>query len=217
VQEKVLKALSNIVYRHKDTMPYEQRVYLNKILYSMVNNNIADTEAKMKYMVDIATYNNYNQAIALASMIPKKESAILCIMRYSSFKEMSNVQRVNDYIIRILEPAENAEQVIVHIYDVLFQRVTYLFEGTMIDVKDTSKMTESEREIYGTQGLAILDVIEQMPMQYIDRVIKTYYEDLNMVFKDFPTRFSLLSIAACDYPRITDSNRRISAEGCYNL
>jgi hypothetical protein len=210
-QDKVLLMMSKVIEKHKLQLRYEERVYMNKILYSMIMNNTATSQYTTDLIINIGIYNNCNPALALANVVPRQVASYLCIMRYSSFKEMNNVRRANDYILKAIKPDESAEQTIVNIYDVLYPRLTYLFEGIMIDVKDRSKLTEDEREIYGIQGLAILDILEQMPITSIDKVLTTYYGDLHMIFQDCPTRFSLLSIAACDYPRITDSNRRVSA------
>jgi hypothetical protein len=210
-QDKVLGAMSRVVSTKYRQFTYEQRVYLNKILYSMIMNNTADNEYSHNMLMSIATENNHDQVMNLNRFLPNDVSATLAVMRYSSFKEMNNVRRLNDAIMKSLKPADNTEQIIVNIYDVLYPRVTYLFEGIMIDVKDRSKLSEDEREIYGIQGLAILDVIEQMPVPSIHKVLKTFYGDLHMIFEDCPTRFSLFSIAACDYPRITEVNRQLSA------
>ena len=210
--DKVLLMLDKLLSNTLITQ--EQRVYLNKIIYSMIINNVTTSEYAYSLLMSIAKNNN-PEAGTLALHLPTNVANALAVMRNSSFKEMNNVRRVNDFMLHSLSLNDNTEQTIVNIYDTLYRSVTSLFEGIMIDVKDMSSLSETEREIYGLQGIAILDIIEQMPIQYIEKVLTTYYGDLHMTFLDCPTRFSLLSIAACDYPRITDVNKRVSAMGGY--
>ena len=210
--DKVLLMLDKLLSNTLITQ--EQRVYLNKIIYSMIINNVTTSEYAYSLLMSIAKNNN-PEAGTLALYLPTNVANALAVMRNSSFKEMNNVRRVNDFMLHSLSLNDNTEQTIVNIYDTLYRSVTSLFEGIMIDVKDMSSLSETEREIYGLQGIAILDIIEQMPIQYIEKVLTTYYGDLHMTFLDCPTRFSLLSIAACDYPRITDVNKRVSAMGGY--
>lgn len=210
--DKVLLMLDKLLSNTLITQ--EQRVYLNKIIYSMIINNVTTSEYAYSLLMSIAKNNN-PEAGTLALHLPTNVANALAVMRNSSFKEMNNVRRVNDFMLHSLSLNDSTEQTIVNIYDTLYRSVTSLFEGIMIDVKDMSSLSETEREIYGLQGIAILDIIEQMPIQYIEKVLTTYYGDLHMTFLDCPTRFSLLSIAACDYPRITDVNKRVSAMGGY--
>ena len=210
--DKVLLMLDKLLSNTLITQ--EQRVYLNKIIYSMIINNVTTSEYAYSLLMSIAKNNN-PEAGTLALHLPTNVANALAVMRNSSFKEMNNVRRVNNFMLHSLSLNDNTEQTIVNIYDTLYRSVTSLFEGIMIDVKDMSSLSETEREIYGLQGIAILDIIEQMPIQYIEKVLTTYYGDLHMTFLDCPTRFSLLSIAACDYPRITDVNKRVSAMGGY--
>lgn len=210
--DKVLLMLDKLLSNTLITQ--EQRVYLNKIIYSMIINNVTTSEYAYSLLMSIAKNNN-PEAGTLALHLPTNVANALAVMRNSSFKEMNNVRRVNDFMLHSLSLNDGTEQTIVNIYDTLYRSVTSLFEGIMIDVKDMSSLSETEREIYGLQGIAILDIIEQMPIQYIEKVLTTYYGDLHMTFLDCPTRFSLLSIAACDYPRITDVNKRVSAMGGY--
>lgn len=210
--DKVLLMLDKLLSNTLITQ--EQRVYLNKIIYSMIINNVTTSEYAYSLLMSIAKNNN-PEAGTLALYLPTNVANALAVMRNSSFKEMNNVRRVNDFMLHSLSLNDITEQTIVNIYDTLYRSVTSLFEGIMIDVKDMSSLSETEREIYGLQGIAILDIIEQMPIQYIEKVLTTYYGDLHMTFLDCPTRFSLLSIAACDYPRITDVNKRVSAMGGY--
>lgn len=211
--DKILLQISNVVAKIKFT--HENRVYLNKILYSLLKNSMMDSDYKNSLMMNIARNNNNDIIPRLCSYVPEQIANTLGILRYSSFKEIANIQRVNDYLIGAIVPNENAEQTIVNIYDTLFQRVTYLFETIMLDIRDKSLLTENENEVYGLQSLAVLDIIEQMPLNFIKDVLDKYYGDLNMIYSDRNPRFSLQSIAQSDYARIIAVDRELSASRCY--
>ena len=211
--DRILVQIGNVVAKNKFT--HNERVYLNKILYSLLKNNMTEgSDYKKSLLMNIARNNNNDIIPKLSSIVPEQVAATIAVLRYSSFKEVTNIQRVNDYLIGVIVPNENAEQTIVNIYDACFQRVTYLFECIMLDNKDKSLLTENENEVYGLESLAILDIIEQMPVNYIEEVLQSYYGDLNLVYNSMTPRFSLQSISG-DYPRIVSADSRISAARGY--
>lgn len=211
--DKILLQINNVVSKTKFT--HENRVYLNKILYSMLKNNVMDSEYKRSLMMTVARSNNNDIVPKLCSYVPDQIANTLAILRYSSFKEITNIQRVNDYLLGAIVPNDKAEQTIVNIYDTLYQRVTYLFETVMLDNRDKSLLTENENEVYGLQSLAVLDIIEQMPINFIRDVLSKYYGDLGMIYSNLNPRFSLQSIAQSDYPRIIAVDKELSASRCY--
>ena len=212
--DRVLIQIGNVVAKTKFT--HTERTYLNKILYSLLKNNIVDgSDYKMSLLMNIAKYNNNDIVPKLTSCVPEQVAATIAVLRYSSFKEVTNIQRVNDYLIGAIIPDPGAEQTIINIYDVCFQRVTYLFECIMLDNRDKSLLTENENEVYGLQSLAILDIIEQMPLNFIEEILQSYYGDLNMVYSNMTPRFSLQSISVGDYPRIISVDNKISATRSY--
>lgn len=211
--DKILLQISNVVAKTQFT--HENRVYLNKILYSIIKNKMMDSEYKNSLIMNIARNNNNDIVPKLCSYVPEQIACNIGILRYSSFKETTNIQRVNDYLLGVIVPNEKAEQTIVNIYDSLYQRVTYLFETVMLDNRDKSLLTENENEVYGLQSLAVLDIVEQMPIEFIKEVLDSYYGDLNMIYSNMNPRFSLQSIAQSDYPRIIAIDRELSARRCY--
>ena len=216
-QDKVLLMMGKVMKNAADgnTITHDQRVYMNKIIYSMIKNNAMKSEYQTSLLMNISRHANRMAVQKLISCVPEQVACTIAVLRYSSFKEGTNVLRVNDYLLKVIAPNEKAEQTIVNIYDALFQRVTYLFEGIMLDVKDKEMLSENEREVYGIQSLAVLDIIENMPQNYIYQVLKAYYSDLSLIYTSMPTRFSLSSIAVSDYPRITSVDRQLSAQASY--
>ena len=212
--DKVLLQVNNVVAKAKFT--HDNRVYLNKIIYSMMKNKVMNSEYKTSLLMTIARNNNNDIVPKMTSYVPDQIACTIGVLRYSSFRETTNIQRVNDYLLGAIVPNDNAEQTIVNIYDICFQKVTYLFECVMLDNKDKSLLTKSENEVYGLESLAVLDVVEQMPVNFIKEVLEKYYGDLNMIYNSMTPRFSLKSIAQSDYPRITMVDRELSANRGYN-
>lgn len=212
--DRVLLQIGNVVA--KTSFTQENRVYLNKIIYSMLKNKVMNSEYKRSLMMNIARTNNNDLVPKLTSYVPDQIACTIGVLRYSSFKETTNIQRVNDYLLGAIIPNEKAEQTIVNIYDICFQKVTYLFECIMLDNKDKSLLTENENEVYGLESLAVLDIIEQMPINFIKEVLEKYYGDLNMIYNNMTPRFSLQSIAKSDYPRIISVDQSLSAGRGYN-
>lgn len=214
--DRVLLQVGNVVA--KTSFTQENRVYLNKIIYSMLKNKntVMDSEYKKSLLMNIARTNNNDIVPKLTSFVPDQIACTIGVLRYSSFKETTNIQRVNDYLLGAIIPNEKAEQTIVNIYDVCFQKVTYLFESIMLDNKDKSLLSENENEVYGLESLAVLDIIEQMPINFIKEVLDKYYGDLDLIYSNLTPRFSLQSIAQSDYPRIIMVDREVSASRGYN-
>lgn len=212
--DKVLLQVNNVVAKSKFT--HDNRVYLNKIIYSMMKNGVMDSEYKNSLLMTIARNNNNDIVPKMTSYVPDQIACTIGVLRYSSFRETTNIQRVNDYLLGAIVPNDKAEQTIVNIYDICFQKVTYLFECVMLDNKDKSLLSKNENEVYGLESLAVLDIVEQMPVNFIKEVLEKYYGDLNMIYNSMTPRFSLKSIAQSDYPRITMVDRELSANRGYN-
>lgn len=217
IQDKVLLIMGRVIKELADrnALTYEQQVYMNKIVYSMIKNKAAKSEYQISLLMNISRQANRKTVQLLIPYVPEQVACTIAVLRYSSFKEGTNVLRVNDYLLNAIVPNDKAEQTIVHIYDALYKRVTYLFEGIMLDVKDVTELSDREKEIYGYQSLAVLDIINDMPSDFIYQVLKTYYNDLSLCYTGMPTRFSLQSINASDYGRIVAVDKRLSAEVSY--
>ena len=97
--DKVLLMLDKLLSNTLITQ--EQRVYLNKIIYSMIINNVTTSEYAYSLLMSIAKNNN-PEASTLALYLPTNVANALAVMRNSSFKEMNNVRRVNDFMLHSL-------------------------------------------------------------------------------------------------------------------
>lgn len=209
---RFLSTLSSVM-QTVQLMP-EQRVYMNKIIYSTYRLKGIE-EYALSLVNNIGKSVNRDTMPALLQFMPENVACHIAVLRNSSFKDTTNVQRVNKYLLKCLNYDDNTEKIIVMVYDALFTKVTSLFEGTMFDVMDKLAMTENEREIYATENLALLDVLESMPSIYIEKVLKTYAGDKALLYNDMPVRFSFQSVARSDYPRSVAISEQLSASGSY--
>src|SRR5699024_6216 len=101
----------------------------------------------------------------------------LIIARHSTKNEYLGMQRVNVTIINS-DPSVMTEQMIVWIYEKLFNHLTPMFEGIMFDVWDDDDfINEDKEEVYGLINLAILDILQEAPMTSIISVISSFAQD----------------------------------------
>ena len=71
--------------------------------------------------------------------------------------------------------------------------------------------SESFLEIYGFVGLAILDILNNMPMESIKEIL-VYYESEWKYLDRPPVRFSVVSLSR-DYSRITEAAEFLNNSG----
>ena len=108
------------------------------------------------------------------------------------------------------------EQMIVWIYEKLFDRISPLFYGIMFEVyssQEEQDFGENFMEIYGTVSLACLDILNNMTSENISAVINRYIKDWEYNGKP-RVRFSLRSLSG-DYSRISRVVENIVANGSY--
>ena len=148
--------------------------------------------------------------------ITRNNAVEIAISRFSSLKEEVNIKRVN-FDIEIISEEIMTEQKIVWIYEKLFDRIGSLFKWTMLEVYSPDQkleLNERKRMIDGNNNssdtpfsncydlisLAILDILNNMPLAAIEQVVSRYITDWRYMGKP-PVRFSLRELSA-DYSRI---------------
>ena len=95
------------------------------------------------------------------------------------------------------------EQMVVDVYQNLFNKVSQLFEATMLDVIDTTEewYTEDIDERYSLITLAVLDILNSLPSDAIRRVLEDYVRVYHVSYIGKETRCNLRSLSS-DYERI---------------
>lgn len=194
---------------------YKIRLACNKLTYDYFTSDNAVADIKQKYL-HISRVVNRQEINKLMSLgIDENTACNLALCRYSSTIEPTNVKRLN-FALYHRDPNVMTEQMIVWIYEKLFDRISPLFYGIMFEVyppQAEQDFGESFMEIYGTVGLACLDILNNMTSENIAKVINSYVEDWEYRGKP-AVRFSLRSLSA-DYSRITRVVEHIMANGKY--
>ncbi len=183
---------------------YTDYVYCNRIAYDYIalksNGKDQITENLMFNMARVLN-RKYIHILVLLNL-DEKLALMMLIARYSSLKENVNVKRLN-CIITNQSPELMTEEMIVQIWNKLFQKITPLFEGVMFDVWDSSELEEeSKRDIYSFINLAILNTLNSLDSVTIRQVLINYYQLKNYVYPDKQVRFNINCFSSDDYPRL---------------
>ena len=152
--------------------------------------------------------------IPVLCTIPLSEdlASMLSLARYSSEKDVTNVKRLNRVLM--VQPLNTiTEQKIIDIYLALFDHVLPLFTGVMLDVVSPQTLNEDDAEIYGLITLAILDIMEELPLVDIKKGLILFDQDRKIQYPDSPLRINLESCSEADYPRLLTAIDSLKREG----
>ena len=173
-----------------------------------VDKEYSTTSDTLMSLCQIANAFYMNKLIA-KGLMPIVASDI-CIARFSSLSENVCIKRMNFMICKSLIPDNDPLctdniQMIVWIYEVLFDSISQLFTETMFEYYSPDQEIDLGQdffEIYSTISLALLTIVNNMPTNAIRTLLSAYYDD--WVYRGRPpTRFSLISLSA-DYSRVRD-------------
>lgn len=197
-----------------------QKICCNKFIYDYFT---MASSSKDEYIVNLL-YNlgwmiNQQSVPGLYGKgLDQKLVTYLAIARYSTTDERLAAKRVN--VIIINQPLSvMTEQIIINIYEELFNKsLLALFEGIMFDYwdfdNDEIEYDEEQEEVYGTINLAILDIVNDMPMTMITELLRSYSQTKQYCHSTDRVRFDIHSISA-DYSRILQAIRYVESEGIF--
>ena len=182
---------------------YQQRIMCNKLVYDYLTLKASKDLCVESLLYNMGMIVNKDiipglMGIGLDSNIASK----IAIARYSTAKETLAVKRVN--VIIVNSPIEMmTEQMIVNIYEKLYDHLLPLFEGIMFDKWDEDCFIEAEdcEEIYARINLALLDILNEMPEDMIYNIIAQYTSNKEISYLNTPVRFNIHSISS-DYSRV---------------
>ena len=190
------------------------RVASNIICYEYITQRVND--GNLDKMLLMSRTVNYPYIQALVGIgLPDKIAAKLTLCRFSSLKESTNIRRLN-FTMAKQDPDIMTCQMIVWIYEKLFDQAGELFEQTMFEYYSPEQeldLGNDFSEVYSTISLAILTIVNNMTMANIDRIIRNYIADWQYNGRP-PVRFSLISLSG-DYNRIQTIVEMIQKEGTY--
>ena len=185
---------------------YDKRLFCNKLCYEynlMPNKD----NALRNLFYEISSYVNHDMVAKLMGRGLDMETANdLVIARFSSRHENINIQRLN-FCMYKYDAEVFSEQMIVWIYESLFQRIGELFTFTMLEVYSDQEMASYEdfRDIYGNISMAILAILNNMSSSQIKQVLMIY---MDAFYQWYPKtgqlpRFSMRAMSM-DYERIVN-------------
>ena len=197
------QVLSNVSIPFTD----DQKTNCNRLIYDyIVYNGSKKSKHVMEILYKVGKIINRDVVPIVCALGLDEQLAInLIIARFSTKDEYLGMQRVN-VVIMNSDINIMPEQMIVWIYEKLFNHLTPMFEGIMFDVwNDDDFINEDKEEIYGTINLAILDILQDAPMKNIISVISSFAQDRYYIHANDPIRFNIKAISLSDYGRVIEA------------
>ena len=181
-------------------LSYDKKLNWCEYLYSYLT-SLDTRESITELMIEITELlfkRHVNKFMSLG--FSKKFSAIMVICRYSSMVESECVNRLNFAMMTTTEAnVIKDQQVIIYIYEELFDKITILFSATLFDYHDPDRFTVEAMEIYSYQKLAVLEILNNMQSDQIAYVLKDVSNEYCTTHAR--TRFNLLNLSG-DYIRV---------------
>lgn len=212
ISDRFLKVLIQVVSNIE--IDYLNKIYLNKLCYDYIT---LDEHSKNPMINDMIYHlariiNKKHIPLLIGAGIPERIACYIVLSRFSSNDEFLNITRMNFVILTAT--INFTEQMIVDVYQNLFERVSQLFEATMFDVIDSDEewYTEEIDERYSLITLAILDILNSLPSDAIRRVLNDYVSVYYTSYIGRETRCDLRCLSA-DYQRIRDIVEDMMANG----
>lgn len=209
---RFLSIMTQVMYT--ETPDEKSKRRLNKMCFDYI---VLQSKNKDQYIVDLisALSRTINRdIIPVLCTIPLSESmaATIALSRYSSEKENINIKRLNKVLMN--QPLETLnEEKIVNIYLKLFDHVLPLFTGVMLDVQSPQNMSSDAEEIYGMITLAMLDIMNELPIGDIKKGLNLFNEDRKILYPDSPLRMNLKCCSETDFPRFVRALDELELEG----
>lgn len=212
ISDRFLRVLIQVV--GSVNINYMDMIYLNKLCYDYLT---LDDRSKNAIISDLIYHlakitNKKYIPILIGVGIPEKIACYIVLSRFSTNNEFINVTRMNFVIMTA--NIHFTEQMIVDVYQNLFDRVSELFEATMLDVIDPTEewYTEEIDERYSLITLAVLDILNSLPSDAIRRVLDNYVTVYHISHLGKETRCNLRSLSS-DYERIRNIVEDMISQG----
>ena len=199
---KFIQIITQVMYECRPSDMTRRRI--NKMSYDYLVKKDHDRDQQVgSLLMSLSKTVNARERLKICATINISGdlASLLTLARYSSEKETINVKRVNRVLMN--QPLKTInEQMVVDIYLALFDHMLPLFTGVMLDVMPVQTLPKDAAEIYGLITLAILDLMNELPITDIKKGLTLFNEDRNMQYQDCPLRLNLESCSQVDYPRL---------------
>lgn len=205
MNSKFVTAFSQVLQNVKVPFTIGQKICCNKLIYDYLTLPKEKDKHIEGLLYNLGLSINRETIPGLLGLgLDQTIVSQLVIARFSTSKEILAVKRIN--VIIVNSPLEiMTEQMIVNIYEKLFDHAMPLFEGIMFDCWDDElfKDEPEQEEIYGLINLALLDIINEMTSDKIAQILTQYVKLKEMQYNTTQIRFNIHAISS-DYQRIID-------------
>lgn len=214
INDKFLSTLVDLT--RKEKIDFSSDIYrnkMNRICYDYTR--MKDKNVFIQNLLFSIVYNiNKPKVQMLMGLeLSKEQACLLVAARYSTASDIRVNYKRLIRSIQSMNPELMTEQKIVDIFGKLCtEQARQLFIAIMLD-RFESFYTDKEEYVYSTVSLAVLDVVESMPMDSIYIVIKAYLDAQTHSTKQ--PRFRLKSINVGDYPRINQTIDILESQGIF--
>ena len=204
----------------QNTISYDQKLCCNKIIYDyMVTSNKNKNPLVQQALDQLSSVVNADVITALSGItLPEgsKTAAQIGVCIHSSQSYIIGVKRLNCFMINS-ENKMYTEELVFDMYEKLYYNcLTHLVEGVMFDQYDNetlANLSDTAKDIYYIQNLAILDILDQAPQSVIQQVLSSYALDFYN-FGGGKKRFSLV-VDPVDYSNIDAAITALNARAVY--
>ena len=210
------KKFVSSLFRAINSIPisYSTKLAINRITYDYFTSDNPEREIKEIYLNASKVVNKDAITKLMTIGLDPNVACNLALCRYSSSNEKTNVKRLNFAIYHRYEIM--TEQIIIYIYEKLFDNFSDLFQATMLEVYSKEQQNdfgENFMEVYGLVSLAILVFLNNMTSENIRKVLIRYEEELKLLSYP-PVRFSLRALSN-DYSRVLSMVDKLNMSGHY--
>lgn len=206
----LIQVVSNI------PLQYYERVCCNKLAYDYFTYTHDPNGEIYDLFYTLSEKINQTEVYRLVALgIPRNLAIQLALSRYSYTEETINVKRLN-FVIANADASLITAQLVIRIYEVLFDKFIPIFEGTIFDTFDEEDewVTPSIIENYDKIKIAVLTILNEMEPLKIRKVLLSYVGNLKALYNNdlVYTRFSLRALSY-DYERIVNMVDELAMEG----
>lgn len=168
-------------------LPHKKDKYIESLLYNL---GMSINKDMIPILLGIGLSQDLSHNIAIA--------------RYSTDNQILAMKRVNVLIVNSTIEIMT-EQRIINIYEKLFDHMMPMFEGIMFDKWDEELIEQDsvKEELYSLINLALLDILNDMPMDSIQHILCQYSHLKNTVYRNKAVRFDIHAISY-DYARVIE-------------
>lgn len=183
-----------------------RRIALNYLAYSYFfsTNPNPDVISLIMEIGYIINRDYVNILMDLGNGLSRQDATNICISRFSSTDEKLNVHRMN-YSIYKISPKIMTQQMIIWIFEALFNQVRYLFVATMFEDSSILFIQKNSQYVFyedtfSNLSLALLTMVNNMMLNDINYLLKLFLDEWEYHGRQ-EVRFSLRSLSS-DFSRI---------------